>query len=1122
MLHLQRASAGSGKTFLLAKTFIRNFIAYKGESGKYVLRENIGDSHGQILAITFTNKATNEMKQRIVTKLADLAGITGKPAEKTDYLKEFVKEFGVDEQRIRLQSMRALKMLLHSYSLFQVSTIDSFFQLILRTFANDTDLNDNYQVELNDTYVAQMGVDSILYAVKDDKSENNKKISYWIEKIIEEKLRKGKNWNPFNRNIDARGTVYSELISFTKILYKESFKDIQLELSDYFEKNIDIFNLIEVLQKYGELQVAPFRTTSIEAARKIVQVLDSNGEALDCCYNGFGGLLRNILESGDTKEISSSLEGQNTRKFMNGKIPLFTKTRDKKGVLSNKMPELPTLALEMIIAAEEWTKRDKLRSINISKLHYLGILKEVLGYIKDFRDENNVILLSDTNQLLKRIINKDDAPFIYERIGSYINHYLIDEFQDTSQLQWDNLRPLLMESVSNNHDNLIIGDVKQSIYRFRNAEPDLIDRKVPSDASLDVHLFGTTSAENMNWRSAKEIVEFNNAFFKSFVEHLDIIKPSERRLSDMYGNVQQDIRHQDKKGYVEVNITEGICYERMGPLVTELLSRGYEQKDIVLLVNVNSEADELVKHLLEYNKTCPPEKQINFISEESLCISESHAVKIIISILHSIANGMCGDEDDSEKKQSADFTNFSRLYHYYMSKNPNLKPIDTINAFIDGDFEEIRVDEFLKNMQTVALPALVESIANTFAAEFLDGDACYIAAFQDMVIDYCEKYPSDITSFLKWWNNVGVNVSISSPEGTNAVAIMTIHKSKGLEYDCVIMPTCMWGFNPSSRFVETLWVKPCLGNLPDDFNHEIIPPYIPIEATSALDGSPYESHYKEYLDKVKVDMLNKTYVAFTRAKKELYVFAPLAKKIDTQKGITKCDRMGYYINEVICNGYGFGLSGVLCEMNGNSVLISYGSKVNKEKENKTKSEENIKNIKNYNINSSLGLLTYKSDKDDSIYDEDDDPDPRSEGNVLHYIMSKIKLPADLHNAVLTAMVKGLINKTQADKYENLLKFMLEKTEMRQWFDPSLKVVNERPILSGKERVNYRPDRIVVTPDKEVVVIDYKFGVVKTSKYSDQIANYINLLKEVDDFRGLNIKSCLCFLSNPKEPEIIYL
>ena len=1122
MLHLQRASAGSGKTFLLAKTFIRNFLAYKNESGKYALRENIGDAHGQILAITFTNKATNEMKQRIVDRLADLAGITGKPAEKTDYLKDFIRDFGVDEQRIRQQALRALKLLLHSYSLFQVSTIDSFFQLILRTFANDTDLNDNYQVELNDAYIAQMGVDSILFAVKDDKSESNQKISYWIEKIVAEKLQKGKSWNPFNKNVVTKGGVYNELVSFTKILYKESFKEIQQELSNYFEKDGDIFHLIERLQEYGNSAVSEPRQNAMNTAKKIEGILTQNGETAACCYNGFSSLLNNIIKANDIKSVRTSLEGAKTLKFMNGEIPLFMKSRDKKNELSSLMPELPQLATEMIFAAEKWMKCEKTNVTNISKLHYLGILKDILKYIKEFRNENNLILLSDTNQLLKQIINEDDAPFIYERIGSYINHYLIDEFQDTSQLQWENLRPLLLESISAHHDNLIIGDVKQSIYRFRNAEPDLIDRKVPNDSSLDIRLFGNTPAENMNWRSAKEIVEFNNAFFKSFVEYIDKEKPSERKLSDMYGNVQQDIRHQDKKGYVEINITEGTCYDGMGPLVAELLSRGYKQKDIVFLVNRNTEADQLVKHLLEYNKSRSAEDQINFISEDSLCISESHAVKIIISILHAIANGMQGESEESSKSKNIDFTNLSCVYHFHMSKNPNLKPIDVINAFVDGDLGKLRIDEFLTEMQTVALPALVESIAKTFASDFLEDDACYVAAFQDMVIDYCEKYPSDISSFLKWWNSVGVKTSISSPEGTNAVAIMTIHKSKGLEYDCVIMPTCMWGFSPNPNFSETLWVKPNVDNLSSDFNRDMLPPYIPIEASPTLIDTPYETEYNAYLDNVKVDMLNKTYVAFTRAKKELYVFAPVSKKIDGHKGIAKCDYMGYYINEVVSKWGMPGLQDLWYEINDGCVLIKYGYPVCKDDDNENKSEEKVKRINNYYVNTSLDLLKYVSDKDDSIYDEDEDPDPRSQGNVLHYIMSKIRIPEDLHNAVLSAKVRGLINPDQAEKYEHQLKYMLEKTEMRQWFDPSLEIINECPILSGKERINYRPDRVIIKPDNEIVVIDYKFGIVNASKYSDQVKNYVDLLQRVERFKGCSIKCCLCFLADPEHPDIIWL
>lgn len=1137
MLYLQRASAGSGKTFTLAKTFIRSFLAEKDERGNYRLKKTIGDSHGRILAITFTNKATNEMKQRIVDKLADLAGVTGKPDEKTDYLKDFAEEFGVSKKDIRRQAMSALKTLLHTYSEFQVSTIDSFFQLVLRSFANDTDLNDNYRIELNDSYIAQIGVDATLSEVKTTGSDKAKRIRNWIGKIVDEKLLTGDTWNPFNKSGGSNNTgIYGELIAFTQLIYKESFKEIQKELTDYFEQGTDILELTRQMKQYGELQVSDSRRIAVVNAQKIIGDLTRNGFDLDCCFIGFATFIKGVLKA-EKKLTPPIMEiTGNVKKFYDGDKDLFTKKSDKENKLTEKFPDLAETARDMIANVEKWRDAGLLYETNISKLHYLGILQEIMLSIKEFRDENNVIPISETNQLLRRIINDDDAPFIYERIGSYINHYLIDEFQDTSQLQWDNLRPLLLESTANNNDNLIIGDVKQSIYRFRNAEPDLIDREVPTDKVLNVMLRGNSPEENKNWRSACEIVEFNNKFFSDLSKYIDKTLPlMNRTLEDMYVGVCQEIRYKDLPGYVKVRLEKDKAYKNMGDLVAEILSRGYQQKDIAFLVNRKSDGMELISEIMEYNKDKDEQSKINIISEESLLISESRAVKIIISILQSIADGMAEAESKStalentggqELHRKIDLTVFVRNYNYFISKNPDLTALDAIEAFLSGEFEDLKIDEMLAEMQTVALPALIETIAKKFVEpEILNDNASYVAALQDVVLDYCESYPSDVASFLKWWNSNKNSCSISSPEGTNAVNIMTIHKSKGLEFDCVILPDADWNFEPEGNHVETLWVNPVM---PDEFksnpNYLQLPPVVPIDTNKKLEFTPYREAYAEYLDKVKVDQLNKTYVAFTRAKRELYVYSTIGfdkPKSGQQSKPSLSNRLGYCLYEMLHTAENN--EKTQTDAGDDCFLFTYGKPTQPKVDVFENKEENKPLlIKSYNVNLSPDMLVFKTDSDDSIFDEEDDPDPRSVGNILHLIMSKINHPEDLHRAVLTVKARGLINDDQAAVYENKLARTLASEEMKEWFADDVRIITERPILSKAVRINYRPDRVVVMPDNTVIVIDYKFGQKNVQRYAGQVTNYMELLHSIDEFKKAEIKGCLCFLGRSEHPDVVFL
>lgn len=835
-LELQRASAGSGKTYSLTKKFLWLFITIREDEEKTTRRlrthEELRDSLNHILAVTFTNKATHEMQERIVQKLYQLA-YSDEPAKKINYLEAFCEElFGSSYTTTEVTKLRntckdALHILLENYSDFQVSTIDSFFQMVLRTFAYETGLNDTYSIELDSDFLSQMSVDGVFEDIEENKS--NADVKYWIDQLMKSH-RDETGWNIFTKSNGKKAT-YSNFIKDLEKLEQEDFKLIRNQLKKYFDENPDFVELYEDLcAKYDD----PHSTA--------------------------------ILTE---KELS------------------------------------------------QW-------KIYKDKFPWMGLLSEIINKRKNYLNEINAVELSETNALLSDIIGEEDAPFIYERLGSRINHYLIDEFQDTSQMQWKNFEPLLAESLGNNRENLLIGDAKQSIYRFRNADATLITTTVPN--KYQPKLIGDELADNTNHRSDRKIVEFNNRLFRFLSSYIDqyaddkiaseekkIVKnypglpPYMRNLkfsgpSGIYSNVEQGIDDKSDRGFISLNFInsnkDGMTEElklKLIEYIEDVLSRGFRMGDIAVLVSKNDEADTIIRFLLEYNFKAEKEnrRKLEFVSEDSLKLKSSVAVQIILSVLESIARGIDikdsvsepADEDISVSEIKAD--NKSKRRHksinwdvikgnfrLYCLKNNVKDPAAVLGTFMNENSSMNAISDMLENMQMVTLPAIIEGILSDkfIDPEILANDAPYIAAFQDTVLEFCESHTSDIPSFLDWWKKRENKFSISSPEDMDAIRVMTIHKSKGLEFPCVFVPFANTNyFNTNignSGKAEWRWVEP----LHIGVEGRTLPPFIPVEVKTGLKTCDHKDVFWQTVEMQSMDKINSTYVAFTRAEHELYIF----------------------------------------------------------------------------------------------------------------------------------------------------------------------------------------------------------------------------------------------------------
>lgn len=1193
MLQLQRASAGSGKTYTLAKQFIWFLIAIKEKErgGKWRLRNSreIADGLRRILAITFTNKATNEMKQRIVEKLADLARadaeypLSEEQRKKIDYLNDFAERLGIDYREIGRSAGVALSVLLNEYSDFKVSTIDSFFQTVLRTFAYESNLNDTYQVEIDNDYVAAAAVNATLAEI--DTSDLPSTPRFWINCLMDGELSKGtKNWNVFQKS-PTDTSIYTRLLSSVKRLENEDFKKVREKLDEYFD-NPDISDPLRLAYtKAVEAVYAPVEKSLADAKKagaKLKRLFAKHG--LDPAETGLRFMAGHLEKlPAITPDTSSSKLFSPIN--MDGKTSVFkTVGKSKQPVASTPddalMLQTASLMYESysrfleLISSSDWLHW----KVYAPQIPYLGLIGVSRAMMKEYLDANNTIQLGETNSMLRRIIGEDDAPFIYERLGAHLNHFLIDEFQDTSRLQWENLLPLLHESDGRGEDNLIIGDAKQSIYRFRNADPSLITDAVPREFPERKDA-GMSREENTNWRSRRTIVEFNNIFFHMLMQRVAELSEEVREGSsipptvdfrNLYSNVAQYPAKRERAGYIEVNFLEAPetrtdeqgrirrlsseektsvmrdeALSRIGPLIRSLIDRGYRQSDIAILVRVNSLAKAVIEALVDYNNTIAnPADRIEFISEESLLVSSSDAVGIIIGILSKMAEGNVAPVVAKDKEGEAVKSRWSEIqcdFIFYAMRHPGMSAAEQVRGFLNEDTHTDAVNAMLRSMQTVALPALVEAITENFVPEDLRrSQAVFIAALQDMVLEYTESHPADLSSFIDWWRTKGVARSISSPEGTDAVQIMTIHKSKGLEFKCVIIPFDDTSIIPQKKS-EWKWVRPA-----EKFISLGFPPFIPVATEPALRDTEHRDIYFRFFDLSSMDMLNAYYVAFTRAVDELYIFTrqPAAGDKNGKKR-KKASTLGSCLNEFFTHDEDSlfareiledsGLSEELrslmlpedlIEWNEDASRLTIGSHLPSRSirpEETSQVSEPLTSwdspsgaadrqdpestattgiIDIYHVDSSPSVLQYIESPDGegetaTQMPEAEDTDPRSEGNLLHSILSMVKVPADLHRAILRHKMRGLISSSQAEEWEEFLAEAISRKEVRGWFAPGWRVLNERDMLyPGKK--NRRPDRVLISPDrKSGVVIDYKFGDIPTgNSHKKQLKEYLEGFREI--------------------------
>ncbi len=1068
MLQIHKASAGSGKTFTLTYNYIKLLLGEKNLQGSYVLSGE-RNRHRGILAITFTNKATDEMKRRIVAQLAALAGITDK---KSDYAERLCFDFGCDEEKLRIHSRAALISLLADFTNFNVSTIDSFFQIVLRTFAREAELTGNYDVELDDKSAVSIGVNELLTVLNRlsraelRQNPEKKALVSWLTRYMKMRIEEGKTFNVFNRG----SSLNSEIVRFMQDAFSEEYRlnasVIDEYLSDYerivrFSSSLadakkrrsELFSEY-ARAKYAELQasgvlefmIAHLRNNIERWAQGVMKITDY---AYVCVENP---------EKRFKKKYTSSLE-------------------------------VDAIIDDLLDTAVKFFGDMLLYSRLESEIYKLGLIGAVNRQVNELQNENNAILLRDTSDILRRIISEDEAPFIYERLGVRLNHFLIDEFQDTSRLQWENLSALVRESLSIGKDNLIIGDEKQSIYRFRNSDPDLLMKDVPEEFFGNIEFHGNISEENTNWRSACEIVQFNNTLFSLITSAVG--------LDDVYSNVVQGIAKTGQPGYVVASSydEEEESLERMVTEIKRQLASGYRQSDITVLTATRNEGARVVDHLLKCKITDSELASLQVMSEDSLVIGKAYSVQLIVVVMKFIdsSRGVSLAESD---KSSLTVEEFEKRFRYYCAKG--LSHADAIaSAFVnDIGISEIMSDA--ADMECLSLPSLVERIiCRCISHELRSSENVYLSAFQDKVIDFCERPGADLRSFIEWWNESGYRSTLDAPTEVNALRVMTIHKSKGLEFQCVHIPFVDWTLGQGKRLIwfDLTEDEGKMAWNPFDtrfFAKEDIPPFIPLNISKELSTTALSPQYDECCRKEWVDTMNRAYVAFTRAVRELVI--GYKKPSSSGKSITVSALMEDAFNRA---DYAWvqtvapheATLGVLKDAFVDGVLC-FGKPTMPVKKNDDNDVIAVPDYYTYDNNHIWDMSC--------IEDIADMSRPRQKGIVLHGIMSRIRDLSDIHRAVCRAVVNGNLPEEDAEDCESFLTEAIGSDDVKPWFSNVVRVLNERPFIimdkDGSKR--YRPDRVVWTESGTIDIIDFKFGEEEPKKYFYQVRRYMKHLSSM--------------------------
>ncbi|RTY95770.1 exodeoxyribonuclease V subunit beta [Flavobacterium sp. GT3R68] len=1012
------ASAGSGKTYALVKEYL-----------KIILVAHKNDAYRHILAITFTNKAVHEMKSRIVGSLSEFA--KDEPSSKaSDLMNHLSGDTGLSLPQIKAKSQNIIKHIIHNYAAFDISTIDKFTHKVIRAFAHDLNLPMTFEVTLDTENLLIEAVDAIIAQAGEDETLTKLLIDFTMEKTDDDK-----SWDISREILETGRLVLNENNRNEIVHFREK------SIGEFVDIKVNLAEACKVLEK-----------ESIVFGNEAMSLLEKNGIDLKSFSRG---TFPNHIVSIQTGKFNPK-----NKTFHEFDHVAINKTAGDRSIIEDIIPEL----LEILGSVYKNYEKSDFYKAFLKNITPLSLLNTVSNELNKIQKEQNVLSISEFNAIIHREIQNQPAPFIYERLGERYRHFFIDEFQDTSEMQWQNLIPLIDNALSGQDDFgvkgslMIVGDPKQSIYRWRGGKAEQF-----IELSKDQNPFNNPDKKletlDKNYRSYSRIIEFNNDFFQMLSNefaHVD--------YKDLYENHSTQNTNEKTGGYVNISFIPPVLDvedqdETLGKTELYLLTtlhtiqkvkqQGFQYKDIVILTRKRDQGIAIANYLTEQG--------VPLLSSETLMIQNATEVRLIIHLLRYLKN-------------HADLEAKAHFLHYVAQNVQHKIPVHDFIAEGMAAKDETIFEDWLMSFdislsfQNIRKKSLYEAV-ETIISKFINpkSNNAYVQYFLDIVLERDVRNQAGISDFLNYWDKNGEKFSIPSPEGKNAVRIMTIHKSKGLEFPVVIMPFAEEDYARKPK--DRLWLTT---------EDEVFGlPKVLIDNSSAVEGFGEDAVlvYNQKKQEDLLDNINVLYVALTRSEEQLYIISNMNF---TSKGEVKTNNMSTFFIDYLA-GKGLFDQNILQYEFGNPVKLSSDNHEDSALKMIPLVSE-ILNPKNIKIAQKEALMWGTHQQEAIEY-----------GNVIHEILSFVKIKKDVDLAIIKSIESGLITFNQKDTVYRTVNEIVNHLELENYFAEGNEVLNEQTIIQ-KEGKTIKPDRIVLAKNNEVLLLDYKTG-IHQSKYQFQLENY---------------------------------
>ena len=995
------------------------------------------------------------MKDRILRYLYDFT-----QGKSQDLANEIIQQLESEQIKLSLKELKErsaqiLSLLLHRYSEFSISTIDAFFQKVIRSFSRETGLLGNFRLEVDNELVLEEVVNLLM-----DDLTHNAQLRSWVLDFSIEKLQQGENWD-----------IRTALSDFAKLMKDESFKSIEEDVlkatgdKDFFQefkKSLDktIYSIENSVQQKVQQLLTEFSENQLS-------VTDFKYGATGSVYTYIKNLEKEI--SLPKKRVAKALtEIEEWPQAQSSHYDLIYSMAQKRW-----QPQLKAL----VDFIEQNNMLYNSASVVAKNLYTFGLLADLSKIQKKYLSDENLMLLSDAPKFLNVLLREQDTSFIYEKVGSFYRHYLLDEFQDTSGLQWNNLLPLVQNGLAQNYKSLIVGDIKQSIYRWRGGDLSILQQKVKMDVS---ELLSQTHSLDTNYRSEGRLVAFNNSLF-DVAAKLIAAQTASDFPTQAYQDATQKFFREEDKGYVNIQFLdtdketsfEEETLRRLPSIVEELQSKGVRQRDIAFLVREHKEGQKIAARFIEY-KTQEAKEGFNYevVSNESLMLYRASCVVVLINALRVIHN-------------SADLIAKANLSYEYQK----LWPTQTFT-----DLNEIFSDTTTKNfakwvppifvhqrdyLASLTLFEMVENLIHIFNLGRLTDEIIYVKSFQDVVQEFMQREKNDVGSFLEWWEINREKKSIQVAGGVGAAQIITIHKAKGLQFKYVIIPFLDWELGYGNK-PPMLWVKA---------NHSLFSQagYVPVKYASILESTYFKDYYSEETKRVYIDNLNVLYVAFTRAEEGMIAVAPSPKSTSSELK---------YVNQLVWEAIQTS-EPLQLAWNEAEKQLTLGTL---DPTDNTKPPEEMVALKSYTVTQWRDRLTLRKSGHDYFHTSDKRVKINM-GVLMHRLLSKLSYADEAPQLLKQIAESGELSTEEMQTTTQTVTWLLSEQVLYPFFRRDAIHKKEVSLFTanGEER---RMDRVSIK-DQQAWVLDYKTG-EESLKDEDQVREYVQLLKQMgfEDITGV--------------------